>query len=54
MVVLYEISIVAVWMFGRKKFVGFEEQAVEEGAGGDADLPSSSPSPQPSSPRRGR
>lgn len=26
LMVLYEISVVAVWMFGRKKFLGFQEE----------------------------
>lgn len=50
LVVLYEISIVAVWMFGRKKFAGFDESVDEEsGVEGDSD----SPSPQPSPPEEG-
>jgi sec-independent protein translocase protein TatC len=34
LLVLYEISIVAVWIFGRKPFAGFDKEGpVEEGAG---------------------
>ena len=54
LVVLYKISIVAVWMFGKKKFSGFEVQAAEEGAvGDDPDSPTSSSSTQPSPPEEG-
>lgn len=41
LVVLYEISIIAVWMFGKKKLAGFEAEQVEEPV--DEDAPSSSP-----------
>jgi len=30
LMVLYEISVVAVWMFGRKGFSGFDDSVVEE------------------------
>lgn len=35
LVILYEVSIVAVWLFGRKRLAGFEEGKKDEGAGGE-------------------